>query len=695
MCFRLVSTKKKLLGVVLALIIIASVGTSTWMALPKNSLLIGRAYVNTPLVGATITIYDLAGNRLYEAANATLSSGVYVQNVAWTWLWGVPSEFKVTATGGIVNNDPFNGTLVRYVKNYDQKGYYAINTITTLIAAYKDTNSSASYSQAETAVQAFLEIPSGVGITTVINNVDQSRTLFDSAAFTTEANVNGGFDAYVDNLAAQVGQGQTHPFKGPPLVGSVAGDLFEFFGNGIVGGLGGWVVGKVADEALGWVMGLMGFKSEADKTAEQTAAQLAAISTSINQMSAKLDQMNVKLDNIMYDISQISSQIIELKNALNTVDINLQNRISQQGTYDPLSKIDASYATLRSYSKCLPGQISDQTINDWTAAVLSPTTGIPNSVDNINKFITGHVLGDEKGLLEIMVDSLIDQLYKQDPTGATLYGRAYRNKVLNLYKGFEGYFERLLLNEMRGLTLIAEGHHARNETAPVKNYIESTWQPMIKNQINLFVTQVERLVINAEIKSQLEFPNMGPIPASHNATMQAFWQNTYHTAMPNVAEILPLADHFADVKLNGTGRFTTRVLILSDTGENITDPKPVFKNIQTGALITPVGIQKTVYVKQSPLPYYYFTYDLGTQPVGNYTLVSPTAVNSNAPYTGWQAQDITERGEWWSYLTGLKLSTRLSLSPINDATLTHITVSNDLKGNPYGYWGGIWCVAPP
>lgn len=292
--------------------------------------------------------------------------------------------------------------------------------------------------------------------------------------------------------------------------------------------------------------------------------------------------------------------------------------------------------------------------------------------------------------LETMVDSLIDQL---NPTDSS-YGRAYRTTVLNLYVGFEGYFERLLYYEIEGLTLMAEGHNARNETAAVLTYISGTWQPMIRNQVNLFITQVERFVINAEVKAEMEFPNMGPIPSSDYDVLNRWWQDHYGNPVPSITEILPRADHFADVKLNGTGRFTARVLVFPQvtatgtTTKTTTDPKPVFNNTQSGTLIKPDGVQKTVYIRkngaQTSLFCYLFDYDLGTQPVGQYLLVSPTAVNTVSPYTGWFNVDANLRYEWWSYHEGVKLSCG------SYATLTHITVSSDIYGNPYGYWGGLW-----
>lgn len=667
----------KLISIFLIVITVGSVGSSAWMAMPKNSILMGLAYVDAPLAGATLTIYDMSGNKLYQAKNATMSSGGFIENVAWAWLWGVPSEFKVKITEGTLSGEPFNGTIVRYIQNYDQKTNYPINPLTTLIAAYKDKNSSISYSRAEQNVQNFLEIPSTVGISTVINNADHSRVFFDSSTFINQANANGGLNTYVDTLAVQVGQGQTHPFKGESPVGGLGGDLFCFVGSGLANGAMSWAGGQV----MGWAMGMLGFESGDDKILDK-----------LNEMSHKLDEMDQKLDMISSGLQQISDQITELRNALNSMDTDLKRRIGEIGAYDPISKIDASYAILDSYAKGKPGDISNQTINEWTTDVLSSTTGIPFAIDNLNKFIMGHVVGNEEGLLETMTNAMIDQLYQPGATGiVNRYGREYRTTALNLYIGFQDYFEKFLYIEIKGLTLLCEGHHARNETVPVKNYIHDTWQPMIQKQMNLFIAQVERFVINCEIQGELEFPNMGPIPSNQQEALNLYWQVIYGHDLPRVAEIFPLADHFADVKLNGTGRFTARVLVLpvaTTTETPPADPKPVFKNVADGTLITPVGIRKTVYLADSTaknLVFYYFTYDLGKRPTGQYRLTTPTVLSGNPTYTGWFNSTFNEHGEWWSFHDGIKMS----LGEIW-AGASWMVVSNDENGNPYGYWGGIW-----
>jgi hypothetical protein len=649
------------------------------MGTSKTTTLVGLAYVDGPLVGATITINDLSGHRLFERKNATLNSGVFIENIPWTWVWEIPTQFKIVITEGTLYGDAFNGSLTRYVHNYNQDNPYPVNALSTLIAAYMDHNKSATNEAAEFAVETFLEIPTTIGINSVIDDLDHTSTLFDSRAFVSEANAYGDFNAYVNNLASQVGQGQTHPFKGEGLVGGFGSDLFCFVGSGLANGAMSWVGGQV----MGWAMGLLGFESADQKILDKLA-----------EMSQKLDQMDQKLNVIKQELDAISNQLIELRNALNTLDQDLKIRISEIGSYDPISKIDTSFRLLDEYAQCKPGEVSDKTIDEWTTDVLSGTTGIPYAVDNLNKFLTGHVVGNEEGLLELMADAMINQLYQP---GSTLpvqrWGADYRAKALSLYQGYQNYFEKFLYTELKGVTLIAEAHHARNETVPVKNYLENTWQPMLQNQINLFKAQVEKFVISVEINAELEFPNISPIQLDpdNQDLLQRYWQLLYEHSMPTVAQILPQLDHFADIKLNGTGRFIARVLVLPEaTASQVApaDPKPVFQNLQSGTLIAPVGIRHTVAAPNPTVSnnvFYYYTYDLGTLPVGQYKLVSPTAVRGYPTYTGWYNVTVYDKAEWWSWHEG----TKMSLNP-QSSWLGYITVSNDGYGNPYCTWGGIW-----
>ncbi len=71
---------------IIALIVVAGVGGTLawWYVKPKaSSVMSGRVYLHEPIVGATITIYDLDGARIYEEEGATYKTGSFSIEVAW------------------------------------------------------------------------------------------------------------------------------------------------------------------------------------------------------------------------------------------------------------------------------------------------------------------------------------------------------------------------------------------------------------------------------------------------------------------------------------------------------------------------------------------------------------------------------------------------------------------------------------
>ena len=219
--------RKKLLCISVIIILVGSIAASVWVGMPKNSRLIGIAYFGDPVAGGTLTVYDLNGNRLFEAQDATMSNGVFILNVGWTWLWNIPKEFKVSITGGTLNDTPFTDTITRYIQNYDPNNYYTVNSITTLLAAYKDNNPSLNDADIENSVATFLEIPSTTSLQNVIDNAYYTRLFFDETVFSEESKTNGGFSSFVNGLLGEIEQGKTHSLAGENLIRGGGGSLFS------------------------------------------------------------------------------------------------------------------------------------------------------------------------------------------------------------------------------------------------------------------------------------------------------------------------------------------------------------------------------------------------------------------------------------------------------------------------------------
>jgi hypothetical protein len=300
----------------------------------------------------------------------------------------------------------------------------------------------------------------------------------------------------------------------------------------------------------------------------------------------------------------------------------------------------------------------------------------------LDNFISGHVIGSEAGLLEVLCDSALNKLAASP---GDHYGPNYNAKVLNVAQGMSDYFQKLLYAEMKGLIIICEAHHARNETAPVIQYFQQYWQPRLQKQIELYVSQMEKFVTLAEAKYFYEFPNMGPIPADKQAFLQSRWQQVYHMDVPAVAQILPQVDRFADQVLNGTGKFVVRMLYVQTSKHDLTptDTKPVFQNLQTGQSYSATGSLKKFADNQATGSYYLYRYTLNA-PAGSYKLVTPTGTFSGPNAPGWKISTETSLAGW-SLQDALTMSKGSYLGQQG-----FVQVTNDVSGRPYGYWGGQW-----
>lgn len=645
--------------------------------MPKNSILFGSVYVDKPVIGGNITIYDLSGSKLFEAQNATFRNGVFMVNVVWSWLWGIPKEFSVTVSGGTIGGAPFNGTLTRYIDDYNPDNYYAVNPITTLIAAYKEKNPSLSDAAIERNVTVFLGFPSLVSLNSVIDK-GYSSTFFDVYAFTAEADRNGGVNSFISILVGELEQGKTHPFNVAPLVAEEEGGVFSW----TAGALGEGALCYFEEMGIGWVMSKLGYKSSEEKENEEIIKQLT-------EMSSKLDAIDNKLDIVIADLSLLSNKLTAIQNGLADMEGEMKKYIGEVNSYDPLAKIDNAYSDLQIYAKCSPGDVSNDTIREWSSAVLDPTTGIGYALDVFDKFNTGNVLEGEDGLMQIMVDSMANKLFTETPLH---YGREYRNNIYSIYQSFTDYFQKVLYYELKGLVLVSEAHHARNETLPVKYYIEDTWKPKIENQISLYTALVEKLVIGLE--DILEFPNMGPFPANTPNWYNDVYKCYYGVTYPSVAEIFPVADRFTDSLFNGTGKFTIRVLYstVTNPNQNPADPKPTFQSLDSGKQYKANSTLKSIPVlSSSKYVIYYRTYDLGTVPAGRYKLVSPNTISTNTDVNGWAVNFGLTSNEYWSFEEGIQNSLRGTFqNGLVSSSIGTIQVTADEDGHPYGYWGGQW-----
>ena len=130
-------TKIKVL-LILIIIVSGSMGGCAFLSFmrPKAFTFVwGDVILDEPLVGATVRIYVIDGNKVFEEKEGTHTTGAFFFRVAWGIGQrgkGVPSGFRIVATGGILGSTPFTGSVLREVHEYSERDYYTLNGITTL-----------------------------------------------------------------------------------------------------------------------------------------------------------------------------------------------------------------------------------------------------------------------------------------------------------------------------------------------------------------------------------------------------------------------------------------------------------------------------------------------------------------------------------------------------------------------------------
>ena len=693
------SAVTKIQAILIVALIVVSVGAVSiywWYSQPKAfSTLMGKVFLDEPIVGATISIYDMDGVKIFEE-NGTYETGSFNIEVPWgIGRWdSILTDFKIVATGGTLNNESFTGTLTRIVHDYDEEDYYKINAISTLIANYLE-DYEMDYSEAEEAVEQFLEIPTGFTLSEIIDSSDYYHVIFDHASFMLAASSDGGFDVYIDTLVDELDDGLIHPFQGTPKGwASFAFKTFKFVGSGLLEG----ALGSVGEMAMGWIMRELGYKDT----------------------DAKLDEMNKKLDEVLADLKeikremeQIKEEISELKNAIEELEEELKLNEIRIKASEAIQIIEESYTTLKMWAESK--NITKSTLENFRTDVLSTTTGIYQRLGALHDYIVGHVDLLEDGLLDMLTQKVIHKVDWQ--YGEIEFEQSY-DTFRKYYEYLENLFSSLLLVQLKGLNLIVEAHLYNHENIVAQNYIKEIFQPRIEQQVETFLMIVEKLVFSAHPNYLSELPNMGPIPEFLDE------YEYYSNVRPYLAQIFPRADYVSDYALNGTGAFTVRVLFSTHIDDpnyiyRIPEPEEIpitIQNNATGETYTATGRLRSTDVEEihwypdpnngSPEPAWWayghknltiMYYNFSGIPAGYYKLISPIDYTSKAGSdTGWVTQisnyDISPVG--WNLEKGYQMSKGTDVYGYGISG-SFIEIINDENGYPYGHWGGYWRQEKP
>ncbi len=450
----------------------------------------GEVVLDKPLVGAAISVYDQNGQLLIKQENASYETGAFYLGIPLVSLpdGAVPDSVKIIAEGGTLGNVSFDGRVMLDVPQFDEEEYYKLNAITTLTAKYFEKHTETGYAEAESTVEAFLEVPSGKNLSYVIETMEWDNSIFDHSVFMKQAKAAGGFNDFIDALVLEIDSGRAHSMKGIPLYGGEWGDLAAFLGKSVASG----AIGAIAGQGVNWIMHTLGYRNPTEKMVEQLKEQMSTMSQTLTQMKRSLTKIEglqqqtlQKIDNAVRDIgTKIETSYKGLKweieySALKVRSSNIVTAISA-----PKEGISTAFNRLYQYSKLDPSQTNDalrnaiaQTVNE----VLSVTDGIEPMLMTINDNIVGSL---DMGLLDLWSTILT-------------IGATDKTQLESLYNSFVERFSYLLSIELTGINVMIDAFHAKfgNDTKLATDFWAS-WTGKLKTQLNLFLRFSERAVVS-------------------------------------------------------------------------------------------------------------------------------------------------------------------------------------------------------
>ncbi|HEY9855825.1 MAG TPA: hypothetical protein V6D05_08830, partial [Stenomitos sp.] len=297
------------------------------------SVVLGKAFLDAPLNGATVKILDPSGAVLQETANATDPNGFFAVSLPSSQL----KDFRVEVSGGTRGDAPSTVVLKADVRNFNPLiDRIYVNAATTLVAAKLDLAPQASLSDTQAAVAHFLKLPDGISVGMGLDN--PTLKAFSQQRFMTVAEGQGGFSALISELAGQVSADSTTTYDFSHLLlgdsGNILGSIAVEIGKGALGEIGGSLMGS-ALSALG-LGGDDGSAERQQQLLEQFAAQ--------RQLTLVLaHQMETRMGDLQKNITEVKDSIAALQANMNQQFGLAAYNDKVNVLYTPLGSIDALY----------------------------------------------------------------------------------------------------------------------------------------------------------------------------------------------------------------------------------------------------------------------------------------------------------------------------------------------------------------
>lgn len=266
----------------------------------------GKAYLNAPLVGATVQVQDAKGRPVETAGTVmTTSKGTFSFKLGDRRT----ARMRVTVTGGTYEGKPFEGRLMLDVDGYDDAhDLLYLNATTTMVSEYLLRHPEATLADANAKVYDFLGVPHGSRSAFALDNPHQKHFHHD-VLLEEMSKAPGGpaLNSYLASLLDQMQSGTPQRKFVRSTAGGVEKSIEEIIET---------LADHLGDELFSW-----GFESIL------TALGLGANSEILEQ----LHEINAKLDELKTMVSGLERDVAEAKvEIVNTPLVAAMTNISDQ-----------------------------------------------------------------------------------------------------------------------------------------------------------------------------------------------------------------------------------------------------------------------------------------------------------------------------------------------------------------------------
>ena len=424
----------------------------------------GKAFLDHPITGATVQIYDLSDSLLYSVESATGENG------SFSITRRLPKSFWIEITDGYMDGEPFDHDVRRYIRLFKERDYYKVNAVTTLMAEYQDRYPKLSHMQVRKAVANHLSIPDSIDLDEIIYSSEWFCYHFSHYLFMKEAEAGEGLTQFISQLGDEIEAGETRSFYDIESVGSsFFQDAMKLLLKGALSELGG--------EGAGWILGLL---TKGDGTDD------------------RFSEMETDLQEIISTLNEILSRLSQLLQQLNIDTNELEQYMLGGNATLAISTIETHYGSSENENiKCTHNDLKYYSL--FTAETFDPVTNgqqIKDFVSNVD------------GAWDIQTDmTLIHNTIMDSPIGLDGLLSLWTTELLlkdvaleNAYTTLEHYFSVLLFYQFRGANLVVEALNYNDftsgRTGQASSYLTETFQPRLKKQTDQFLKCVTRLIAN-------------------------------------------------------------------------------------------------------------------------------------------------------------------------------------------------------